>query len=84
MRWDWLKKIDDTLWYFELLKDSTKNYQVRLGQLFSTASQNPLLNLLLGITRSMFLVMKGKNLVGLINLPIERLELGLERFYLTF
>jgi len=84
LRWDWLKKIDDTLWYFELLKDSTKNYQVRLGQLFSTASQNPLLNLLLGITRSMFLVIRGKNLLGSIDLPIERLDLGLEGLYLIF
>ena len=29
LRWDWLKKIDDTLWYFELPKSSTKNNQVR-------------------------------------------------------
>jgi integrase len=29
LRWDWLKKIDDTLWYFELPKESTKNNQVR-------------------------------------------------------
>jgi len=29
LRWDWLKKIDETLWYFELPKGSTKNNQVR-------------------------------------------------------
>ena len=37
LRWDWLKKIDDTLWYFELLKGSTKNNQVRPVILNSTA-----------------------------------------------
>ena len=29
LRWDWLKKIDENLWYFELPKVSTKNNQVR-------------------------------------------------------
>ena len=37
LRWDWLKKIDNTLWYFELPKGSTKNHQVRPVILNSTA-----------------------------------------------
>ena len=26
LRWDWLKNVDDTLWYFELPKRSKKNH----------------------------------------------------------
>jgi len=37
LKWDWLKKIDDTLWYFELPKGSTKNNQVRPVVLNSVA-----------------------------------------------
>ena len=29
LKWDWLKKVTDNLWYFELPKGSTKNNQVR-------------------------------------------------------
>jgi len=37
LRWDWLKKIDDDLWYFELPKGFTKNNKVRPVMLNSIA-----------------------------------------------
>ena len=49
-----------------------------------TASKSDLHNLYLACKAFWADNGSDKNLVGSINLPIERLELGLERLYLTF